>query len=105
MRIGETTMFRGINRAMTAAVAAGLALAILALQPTSASAHSRRNGNAAALAAFTTVLGTIAVLAAEDSRHRSYNRYYGPYYQPYPYYAPSYHYRPYGYQRWHRRGW
>jgi len=53
-------MLRGINRGMTVALVAGLALTALVLQSVSASAAPRRhynNGNAAAVAAFAAVPG------------------------------------------------
>jgi len=100
------TMLHKVNRAMTAALVAGLALAILALQTTAASAHPRRsNGDAVAVAAFAAVIGTIATIAAQDRRERHYRHYAPGYYAPPPYYAPPRYYgRPdgYGYRRY---GW
>jgi hypothetical protein len=82
------------NRAMAAAVAAGLALTTIGVSSTDASAATRRhNGNAAAaLGAFALMAGTIAAIASAND---GYGRYYGPgpyYAGPAPYYG--YGYRP-----------
>jgi hypothetical protein len=59
-----------------------------------------RRGNAAGLALFGAVLGTMGAIIAEQQRREYYERYYapypygGPYYygRPYPYYGPRYYY-------------
>jgi hypothetical protein len=68
------------SRAIATAAAAAIALTTFSLQP--AAAGSRHGNDAAALAAFAAVFGTIAaIVAAEHYRDR-------------PHYGPAYNYGP-----------
>jgi hypothetical protein len=77
------------SRAIATAAAAAIALTTFSLQP--AAAGYRHGNDAAALAAFAAVFGTIAaIVAAEHYRDR-------------PHYGPAYNYGP-GYRGPHPQG-
>jgi hypothetical protein len=70
------------SRAIATAAAAAIALTTFSLQP--AAANPRHGNNAAALAAFAAVFGTIAAIVAAD------------HYRDRPHYGPGYNYGPVG---------
>jgi hypothetical protein len=79
------------SRAIATAAAAAIALTTFSLQP--AAAGSRHGNDAAALAAFAAVFGTIAaIVAAEHYRDR-------------PHYRPPYNYGPAGHGPHPHRDW
>ncbi len=86
------------SRAMTTAAAAVIALTTMTMQP--AAAGSRHGDDAAALAAFAAIFGTIAtIVAAEQYRDRhSYSH--GPVYDGPVYGGPAY--LPYKHWQQHR---
>lgn len=85
-------------RAIALAAATAVAISAVSVSPASAG----RRGDAAAIAAFATIVGTIATVAIADQQRRdweSQQAYPGPYYAPAPYvggYAGKWHH-------WHRR--
>ncbi len=82
------------------ALAAATATALTAMSVTPASADRRYNNNAAAIAAFAAIVGTIATIAIAEERrsrweeHQRQRAYRPPHYGPSPYQHRPY-YRPY----------
>ena len=83
------------TRAIAAAAAAAIALSTMTIQP--AAAGSRHGNDAAALAAFAAIFGTVAAIIAAEQERDSYTYSPGP-----PYGGPVYGYAPRGpHRHWH----
>ena len=66
------------SRAITAAAAVAIALSTMTIQP--AAAGSRHGNDAAALAAFAAIFGTVAAIIAAEQQRDSYSYSHGPVY-------------------------
>ena len=85
------------SRAITAAAAAAIALSAMTIQP--AAAGSRHGNDAAALAAFAAIFGTVAAIIAAEQQRDSYSYSHGPVYG-----GPVYGGPPHGtYRHWQQR--